>query len=54
MKSSRQTKADLKYLRTDIALLAVNDDIQSGPEMVGRILTRWMADRWKIGAEWEL
>lgn len=53
MKSSRQIQADLKRLRSDIALLAVNDDIQSMPEFVGSILTRWMASRWKIRAEWE-
>lgn len=53
MRSSRQTKADLKRLRGDIALLAVNDDIQGRPELVGPILTRWMASRWRTRAEWE-
>lgn len=54
MKANRQITADLRRLRTDIALLAVNDDIQYKPENVGPILTRWMANRWKIRAEWEL
>lgn len=53
MKYSRQVKAELTRLRSDIALLAVNDDIQNAAELVGPILTRWMADRWKTRAEWE-
>jgi len=53
MKANRQIKADLKRLQNDIALLAVNDDIQNTPELVGPILTRWMANRWRIRAEWE-
>jgi hypothetical protein len=53
MKGNRQIKADLNRLRSDIALLAVNDDIQNTPELVGRILTRWMTGRWRIRAEWE-
>lgn len=53
MKSSRQISVDLKSLRAEIALLAVNDDIQGRPEMVGSILTRWMANRWGLPAEWE-
>lgn len=53
MKANRQIRADLKNLRTDIALLAVNDDIDAQPELVGPILTQWMANRWRIRAEWE-
>lgn len=53
MKGNRQIKAELRRLRSDIALLAVNDDIVNTPELVGAILTRWMADRWKMRAEWE-
>jgi len=53
MKGSIQIKADLKRLRSDIALLAVNDDIKYRAELVGPILTRWMASRWEIRAEWE-
>jgi len=53
MKRRLQTEAELKHLGTEIALLAVNDDVTTTPDLIGPILTKWMANRWKIRAEWE-
>jgi hypothetical protein len=53
MKYHTQLQAELKGLRTDIALLAVNDDVKATPELVDPILTEWMANRWNLRAEWE-